>query len=91
MVKYIQSNNHSHKDSDGNYFHIECYRESAVGASRYGRLDVLLPESVSSKPRASNETRMPPLQGATLLEVSERFPLYFLRGNQGGTANRIRP
>ena len=43
-------------------------------------LGVLLPESVLSKPRAciygksptvSNKTRMPPLQGRTLLEVSK--------------------
>ena len=49
-------------------------------------LGILLPESVLSKRYASNETRMPPLQGNTLFEV-ERFP--FLGDNQGGTAKCI--
>ena len=47
-------------------------------------LGVLLPESVLSKPKASNKTRMPPLQGKTLLEVRE---ISLLGDNQGGTAN----
>ena len=35
-------------------------------------LGILLPESVLSKPfAASNETRLPPLYGKTLLEVEE--------------------
>ena len=59
-------------------------RESAVGVSRCNEFGILLPESVLSKLYASNKTRMPPLQGNTLLEV-ERFP--FFRDNQGGTAD----
>lgn len=45
----------------------------AVRADAEG-LGSLLPESVLSKLFASNETRMPPLQGRTLSEVEERFP-----------------
>ena len=60
------------------------YRESAVGVSRCNEFGILLPESVLSKRYASNKTRMPPLQGNTLLEV-ERFP--FFGDNQGGTAD----
>lgn len=42
-----------------------------VDAKGFG---ILLPESVSSKRIASNETRQPPLQGKAKIVAYERFP-----------------
>ena len=63
-----------------------CCRESAVGVSRYGWVGHSSSRVGLVKAKASNETRMPPLQGNTLFEV-ERFP--FLGDNQGGTAKCV--
>ena len=60
---------HLHKDNDGNYALFGGYRESAHGASRCGRLGVLLPESVLSKRKRVMRHGLPPLQGAALLEA----------------------
>ena len=62
------------KDNDGKYAIFKSYRESAVGASRYQRLWYSPSRVGLVKARASNETRLPPLQGVALFEAESDFP-----------------
>jgi len=59
------------KDYDGNLALFGSHRESALGASRYGWVGQSSSRVGLVKAYASNETRMPPLQGMTLLEVEK--------------------
>ena len=62
------------KDNDGKYANFNRYRESAVGASRYGRLWHSPSRVGPVKTKVSNGTRIPPLQGVALLEAKSDFP-----------------
>ena len=59
------------KDNDGKYANFKRYRESTVGVSRYGRIWCSPSRVGLVKAKASNETRIPPLQGVALFEAEE--------------------
>ena len=52
----------------------ERYRESVVGVNRYRWFGCSLSRVGLVKAQASNETRLPPLQGKTLIGVLSDFP-----------------
>ena len=59
------------KDNDGKYAIFKRYRESAVGVSRCEGFWHSPSRVGLVKARASNKTRMPPLQGKALVEAVE--------------------
>ena len=74
MVKYIRLV--FFKDNDGNYAPLGSCRESAVAASRCGGFGRSPSRVGLVKAKASNKTRIPPLQGVALIEAKSDFSFW---------------